>query len=57
MTNERVMRLIRIASEKNFLDLSHNRLTQLPPEIKELKNLTKLSLSENLLTQLPPEIG
>ncbi|MEN6551494.1 MAG: COR domain-containing protein [Methanobacterium sp.] len=57
MINDRVMQLIRIASEKDFLDLSHYRLTQLPPEITKLKNLTKLSLSQNLLTQLPPEIG
>jgi small GTP-binding protein len=57
MINDRVMQLIRIASEKNFLDLSYNRLIQLPPEITKLKNLTKLNLSQNLLTQLPPEIG
>ena len=57
MTNDRVMWLIRKASETNFLDLSHYRLTQLPPEITELKNLTKLSLSGNQLTQLPLEIG
>ncbi|RPJ72349.1 MAG: GTP-binding protein, partial [Alphaproteobacteria bacterium] len=57
MINKSVMQLIRKASEKNFLDLSHYRLTQLPPEVIELKNLTKLSLSQNLLTQLPPEVG
>ena len=57
MTNERVMQLIRKASEKNFLDLSHYGLTQLPLEVTELKNLTKLSLSQNRLTQLPPDIG
>lgn len=57
MTNERVMQLIRRASETNFLDLSHYRLTQLPSEVTELKNLAKLSLSQNLLTQLPPEIS
>mgnify|MGYP001187658034 CR=1 FL=1 len=58
MTNERVMQLIREAYKKNLteLDLSGNKLTQLPPEIKELKNLTTLYLSFNQLTQLPPEI-
>jgi small GTP-binding protein len=56
MTNERVIELIGRTSG-NFLDLSNYRLTQLSPEITELKNLTKLSLSGNKLTQLPPEIG
>ncbi len=56
MTNERVIELIGRTSGK-FLDLSNYRLTQLPPEIAELKTLTKLSLFGNKLTQLPPYIG
>ncbi|MDD4522678.1 MAG: COR domain-containing protein, partial [Methanosarcina sp.] len=34
-----------------------NQLTSLPPEIAELKNLTKLKISFNQLTSLPPEIA
>ncbi len=58
MTSERVMQLIRKAYERNLttLNLSGNQLTQLPPEITELKTLTTLNLSENPLTSPPPEI-
>ena len=48
-TNERVMQLIREAHEKNLTDLflDGNRLTQPPPGIEELENLTELNLSTN----------
>ncbi len=40
-----------------LLDLSRLKLTQLPPEISQLKNLEALYLAFNQLTELPPEIG
>jgi CCR4-NOT transcription complex subunit 6 len=39
------------------LDLGHNHLHQLPPEIGKLKNLEFLDLSYNELEYLPEEIG
>ncbi|AKB25136.1 hypothetical protein MSMTP_1667 [Methanosarcina sp. MTP4] len=59
MVNERVVEHIKMASKKNqlSLSLSDSQLTQLPPEIAELKSLNELSLSHNQLTQLSPEIA
>jgi len=58
MTNEKVMKSIREAYEKNLttLYLDGNHLTELPSEITELKNLIALDLSQNDLTKLPSEI-
>jgi small GTP-binding protein len=39
------------------LDLSHNQLRELPPEISQLSHLRQLDLSTNQLSELPPEIG
>jgi Leucine-rich repeat (LRR) protein len=38
------------------LDLRNNNLTEIPPEIGQLKNLEKLILWDNNLTALPPEV-
>ncbi|MDA0525292.1 leucine-rich repeat domain-containing protein [Methanococcoides alaskense] len=58
MTNEKVMQLIREAALNNLttLYLSNNKLTQLPPEIVEIKNLRILFLSNNRFTQFPMEL-
>uniref|UniRef100_A0A1I8ILH6 PPM-type phosphatase domain-containing protein n=1 Tax=Macrostomum lignano TaxID=282301 RepID=A0A1I8ILH6_9PLAT len=37
-----------------YLDASHNRLTQLPAYLGELKRLVHCRLSHNFLTELPP---
>ena len=42
--------------EGKSLDLSRRELTELPPEIGNLTNLTELNLSSNQLATLPPEI-
>ena len=39
------------------LNLSNNKLTQMPVEIGQLIQLTTLNLSYNKLTKLPVEIG
>jgi C-terminal of Roc, COR, domain/Ras of Complex, Roc, domain of DAPkinase/Leucine rich repeat/Leucine Rich repeats (2 copies) len=39
------------------LYISFSQLTELPPEIGQLKHLIELDLSSNQLTELPPEIG
>jgi Leucine-rich repeat (LRR) protein len=38
------------------LDLSHNQLKTLPPEIAQLPNLTRLSLAHNPLIDLPADM-
>lgn len=40
-----------------WLDLSKNRLKEIPPQIGLLKNLKKLILFKNKIEALPPEIG
>ncbi len=59
MKPNEVKDLIRGAQRNNvtLLDLSSNNLTSLPPEILELKSLTKLYISNNHLTSLPSEIS
>ena len=42
---------------REALDLSHLYMTELPPEIKNLGNLSSLNLSYNQLQSLPDWIG
>jgi internalin A len=58
MTNEELLKVIRNAKEKGAtsLYLSGKQLTELPPEIGQLTNLTWLELQGNRLTSLPQEI-
>ena len=49
---------LQAANRYGYLDLSHRRLTALPPEIiTQLTKLTSLYLDSNQLTALPPEIA
>jgi len=58
MTKKQLLKLIDQAAKdgRTELDLSHKDLTELPPEIGNLTNLTTLYLASNQLTALPPEI-
>src|SRR5213080_448559 len=63
-TSEAVLQRIREASEQHphKLDLSFDqtkrteRLTEIPPEVFELKDLETLDLSKNALTSIPDSI-
>jgi len=59
MTDEELLQMIEEAKESGAttLDLSLQKLTFLPPEIYQLKNLKRLYLQGNSLTSLPPEIS
>ncbi|MCI5224981.1 MAG: GTPase, partial [Candidatus Electrothrix sp. AR4] len=59
MGYDEALRLIEEAAETGAaeLDLSGYDLTELPPELFCLTNLTRLHLNNNQLTSLPPEIG
>jgi internalin A len=58
MSKEEALQLIKKAAEtgETWLDLSFQGLTELPPELFQLANLTQLELSENQLSSLPPEL-
>ena len=58
MTNEELLQIIEEAAtqKETVLDLDSNQLSNLPPEISQLSNLTTLYLSNNQLSSLPPEI-
>jgi Leucine-rich repeat (LRR) protein len=46
-----------LRSNQASLDLSNLGLTDLPPEIGELRSLRELNISKNQLVNLPTEIG
>ncbi|WP_417910578.1 COR domain-containing protein [Candidatus Electronema sp. PJ] len=58
MGKEEALQLIKEAAETGAteLDLIYQDLTELPPELFQLKNLTSLYLSYNQLTNLPPPL-
>ncbi len=58
MGYEEALRLIEEAKETGAteLDLIGQKMTELPPELFELKNLNKLNLLNNRLSFLPPEL-
>ena len=59
MTQKELLQKIEQCARTNatVLDLSDNRLTELPGELGQLTNLTRLDLSHNQLTELPGELG
>jgi internalin A len=59
MEKDKVLQKIEKAARdrESMLDLSGSKLTELPAELGQLKNLTTLSLSYNQLTELPAELG
>jgi internalin A len=59
MTKEELLKIIKQAAKDGVttLDLSNKGITELPPEIGQLTQLTKLILWGNNLTVLPSEIG
>jgi internalin A len=58
MTDEWVRaQLEKLLKKLTELDLSHRQLTELPPEIAELSDLSGLFLAGNSLISPPPEIA
>ena len=59
MNEEELIQTIRHAKRNGVteLELSHENITKIPPEIGQLQNLTYLSLHRNEIDELPPEIG
>ncbi|MEL7351125.1 MAG: COR domain-containing protein [Cyanobacteria bacterium P01_A01_bin.116] len=59
MTSDELLRVIEQAAREGSteLDLGEQNLTEIPPEISKLENLSKLDLSSNQISKLPPEIA
>ncbi|MCC5665284.1 leucine-rich repeat domain-containing protein [Nostoc sp. CHAB 5784] len=59
MTNEELLQIIEqaVREKATELNLNHNQLSSLPPEISQLSSLTTLNLNHNQLSSLPPEIS
>jgi hypothetical protein len=57
MAKEKIRKAFFSASPDTFLNLTGYGLTALPPEVGQLKGLTKLHLYSHQLMELPPEIG
>jgi len=51
------MEILTLADSLEILDLSHNLLSTLPPEITQLTQLKILFVSQNCFTTLPVELG
>ena len=49
--------LARLSPTLSSMNLSHNRLSELPASISQLSNLTHLDVSRNQLENLPPSIA
>jgi Leucine-rich repeat (LRR) protein len=54
---EKIRKAFFSASPDTFLNFTGYGLSALPPEVGQLKGLTKLYLYSNQLMELPPEIG
>lgn len=52
-----MLEIIQQLPDLAYLDLSNNRITELPAGIGQLQQLTNLNVSQNRLTRLPAEIG
>ncbi len=59
MNQTELLKIIHNAAEtqETDLDLSNRDLTELPPQLWQLTNLTGLYLDNNQLSTLPPELG
>lgn len=54
---DEVRKILQYARHHTVLNLAGKGLFELPPEIGQLKQLTRLNLKQNHLDALPPEIG
>ena len=59
MNKQKLLEIIQNAAKtrQKKLNLSGQKIKELPPEIGQLTNLTELNLLANQITSLPPDIG